>query len=115
MYIWFPYKTPYLSEPQYNTPLPKVHKGSLGNDLGRFSFLLGLLYGFRIRTQTMLILQYKTPVLHEPLITILCFLSSVFCPLCPCALKDYRRVADTVGACGAHTAEHYFVTVGVCK
>jgi hypothetical protein len=25
MYIWFPYKTPYLSEPQYNTPLPKVH------------------------------------------------------------------------------------------
>ncbi len=26
MYIWFPYKTPYLSKPQYNTPLPKVHK-----------------------------------------------------------------------------------------
>jgi hypothetical protein len=25
MYIWFPYKTPYLSEPQYNTPLPKVY------------------------------------------------------------------------------------------
>ncbi len=26
MYIWFPYKTPNLSECQYNTPLPKVHK-----------------------------------------------------------------------------------------
>jgi len=25
MYIWFPHKTPYLSEPQYNTPLPKVY------------------------------------------------------------------------------------------
>ena len=48
MFIWFPYKTPDLSEPQYNTPLPKVHKESLGNDLGQFSFLLGLLYSFRI-------------------------------------------------------------------
>jgi len=51
MFIWFPYKTPDLSEPQYNTPLPKVHKESLGNDLGQFSFLLGLLYGFRITSQ----------------------------------------------------------------
>ncbi len=25
MFIWFPYKTPDLFEPQYNTPLPKVH------------------------------------------------------------------------------------------
>jgi len=29
MYIWFPYKTPYLPEPQYNNHLPKVHKESL--------------------------------------------------------------------------------------
>jgi hypothetical protein len=33
MFIWFPYKTPYLSEPQYNTPFPKVHKQYIGNDL----------------------------------------------------------------------------------
>ena len=29
--------------------------------------------------------------------------------------KNYRRIADTVGACGAHLAEHDFITVGVCK
>ncbi len=70
---------------------------------------------FPYNNQTTLNLQYKKPALNEPLTTNHHSLSSVFCPLCPCALKDYRRVADTVGACGAHTAEHCFVTVGVCK
>ena len=33
MYIWFPYKTPDLSEPQYNTPLPKVHTNMISYSL----------------------------------------------------------------------------------
>ncbi len=51
MYIWFPDKTPDLSECLYDTPLPEAHKKSFGNNLGHFSFLLGVLYGFRTTSQ----------------------------------------------------------------
>ena len=51
MYIWFQLKTPDLSKCQYNTPLFEVRNLFLGHDLGQFSFLLGVLDGFRIRSQ----------------------------------------------------------------
>ena len=51
-YIWFPHKTPHLSECPYNAPLHEVHKQFLGHDLGQFPFLLGVLYRFRITSQT---------------------------------------------------------------
>jgi hypothetical protein len=43
-----------------------------------------------------------------------CFCSNIAVPAKQKS-EDYGRVADTVGACGAHFAEHYLVTVGVDK
>ena len=60
MYIWFPYKTPDLSECPYNTPLLEVHKLFLGYDLDQFPFLLGFLYGFRITSRNSFVQRKST-------------------------------------------------------
>ena len=64
MYIWFPDKNPQAPDCRHNTPFWCIHKRLSEKELRQLSFVYGILYGFRIKSQTSRHSEQSQPLLY---------------------------------------------------